>query len=62
MSIFALVLGILGGLCAVMGIITATTEIIPSLGPGITDMFWFIVGIILFLAAIAIGVNRGQYE
>ena len=64
MAIVAWVFGILGGLCAVMGIITAT-EAIPLLNelPAAFDtMFWLALGTLLLLACIAAAVSRSAYE
>ena len=52
MGIFALVLGILGGLCTVMGILV-TVDYAPPIGSEFTWEWWFYLSIILFLAAIA---------
>ncbi|MBA7703954.1 hypothetical protein ES703_112751 [subsurface metagenome] len=60
MGMAALICGILGGLCAVMGIITAT-EVIPEFA-GLTWMFWMVLSGILFLASIASAVGRGGGE
>ena len=64
MTITAWVLGILGGLCAVMGIITAAEVevIIEQLGAEFTAMFWLTLGAVLLLACIATAVSRGEYE
>ena len=56
----AWILGILGGLCAVMGIITAT-EVVPEYA-GLTWMFWLVLSGILLLASIAFTVGRGGGE
>jgi len=61
MGMFALILGLLGGLCAVMGILTAA-EAVPSVGAAFTDVFWLRVSGILFLACIAVALGRGRYE
>ena len=66
MKISAWILGILGGLCAVMGIITAT-EAVPLLGdalPGaFTETFWLMLAGVLLLACIAAAVSsREEYE
>ncbi|MFC1929121.1 hypothetical protein ACFLXX_05295 [Chloroflexota bacterium] len=61
MGTLAWVFGILGGLCAVMGIITAA-EVIPTLGAGYTTMFWLTLGVILLLASIAFTISRSGYE
>ena len=60
MGITALIVGIIGGLCAVMGIITAV-EIIPVVMPQLTWMFWFMLSAILYLTTIAFILSRG-YE
>ena len=60
MAIAALIFGIIGGLCAVMGIITAT-EVIPLLAElpaAFTAMFWLTLGAVLLLACIAATVSR----
>ena len=57
MAIFAWLAGFLGGLCAVMGVLTAV-EVVPSLGAELTWMFWFVLSGILLLASIAFTVGR----
>jgi len=61
MAILAWVLGILGGLCAVMGIVTAV-EVIPLLGAEFTTMFWLALSAVLLLGCIAATVSRSEYE
>lgn len=61
MGISAWVFGILGGLCAVMGICTAA-GVVPLLGAEFTWMFWLVVSAILLLASIAFAVGRAGYE
>ena len=61
MGISAWVFGILGGLCAVMGIVTAA-GVVPLLGAEFTWMFWLVVSTILLLASIAFAVGRAGYE
>ncbi len=65
MAIAAWIFGILGGLCAVMGIITAA-EVAPQinelLGSGFSAMFWLALGAVLLLACIAAAVSRTEYE
>jgi hypothetical protein len=51
MGIFALVLGILGGLCTIMGILV-TVNYAPPIGSEFTWTWWFSLSIILFLATI----------
>ncbi len=62
MGMSALIFGILGGLCAVMGIITATAVV--SEFAGLTWMFWMVLSGILLLASIAftVGGGGGGYE
>jgi len=61
MSIMAAIIGGIGGLCAVMGIITAV-EVIPLITPQLTWMFWFVLSAILLLGSIALALGRGGYE
>ena len=61
MGVLAWVLGILGGLCAVVGIITAV-EVVPLLGAALTWVFWFGLAGILFIACIAALIARSGYE
>ena len=58
MGILAWIFGIIGGLCAVMGIITAAGVVQP-LGAELTVMFWMVLSAILLLASIALAVGRG---
>ena len=57
MGIFALVLGMLGGLSGVMGILSAA-EIVPSIGAEFTWLFWFWVSGLLLLGTIAALLTR----
>ena len=61
MGLLAFILGILGGLSAVMGIITAA-EVVPLIGTEFTWLFWFWVAGILFLAAITCLLARSGLE
>lgn len=61
MGFAAAVAGGIGGLCAVVGIITAA-EIIPPIMEQFTWMFWFVLSAILLLASIALAQGRGEYE
>jgi len=62
MGVSAWTFGFLGGLCMVMGIITAT-GVIPLLGAEFTWMFWFVLSAILLLGSIALALGRGgSYE
>ncbi len=62
MGMSALIFGILGGLCAVMGIITATA-VVPEFAE-LTWMFWLVLSGILLLASIVftVGGGGGGYE
>ncbi len=60
MGLLAWIFGILGGLCAVMGILTAVA-VIPELA-ALTWMFWLALSAILLLASIAFALGRGEYE
>ena len=64
MAILAWVFGILGGLCAATGIVTATEEItqLNELGAQFTTMFWLVLSAILLLACIAAAVSHKDYE
>jgi len=61
MGVLALVLGILGGLCTIMSIITAA-EVIPMVFVGFTGIYWLGLAGILLVAAITCLVARGGYE
>ncbi len=60
MGLLAWIFGILGGLCLVMGIITAVAVI--SEVAALTWMFWMVLSAILLLACIASALGRGGYE
>ena len=62
MAILAWVCGILGGLCAVMGIITAADVFTIDIPAEFTAMFWLTLGAVLLLGCIAAAVSRGEYE
>ena len=62
MGMAALICGILGGLCAVMGILSAA-EIVPQiLGTSVafTTAGWGGLAVILLLGCIALAVGRGS--
>jgi hypothetical protein len=63
MGILALILGILGGLCAIMSVITAT-GVILTVYTVFTDIYWLGLAGVLFVAAITCLVARGagNYE
>jgi len=56
MGVLAWIFGILGGLCAVWGIITATAVVTEY--AGLTWMFWMVLSAILLLISIAFAVGR----
>ena len=58
MGTIAAIAGAIGGLCAVMGIITVL-EVPLNIGDQFTWMFWFVLSAILLLASIALTVGRG---
>ena len=61
MGALAWIFGAIGGLCMVMGIITAA-KVVPPLGSEFTWMFWLVLAAILLLASIAFTVGRSRYE
>lgn len=61
MGITAAILGGIGGLCAVLGIVTAlevTTE--PIISEHFTWMFWFVLSAVLLLGSIALTTGSRQ--
>ena len=58
MGTAAAIIGGIGGLSAILGIITIF-EVMPPLDEALTWMFWFVLSAILLLASIAINVGRG---
>ena len=58
MGMLAWIFGTIGGLCAVMGIITAA-EVVPVLGAEFTWMFWMVLSAVLLLVSIAFAIGRG---
>jgi len=60
MALLAWMFGILGGLCAVVGILTAVA-VIPEVA-ALTWTFWLMVSVILLLACIAFAIASGSYE
>ena len=61
MGIIALILGIIGGLCTVMGVITAV-GVLPPLGAELTAVYWLILAGVLFLATTVSLLSRSPYE
>ena len=62
MGMLAWIFGIIGGLCAVMGIITAL-DVVQQFGDVLTWMFWLVVSAIMLLGSIAFAVGRsGEIE
>ena len=62
MEIASWVLGILGGLSAVMGILTAAGGIIPAIGAEFTAIFWLALSGVLLLGCIATVAIGSNYE
>ncbi len=58
MGAIAAIIGAIGGLSAVIGIVTAL-DIIPLIEAQLTWTFWFILSAILLLASIAFILARG---
>ena len=58
MGTIAAIIGAVGGLSAVMGVITAA-GIIEKIGTQLDGMFWLVLSAILLLASIAFSVGRG---
>jgi len=61
MGLTAIILGIVGVLCAAMGIVTAAAVISPVM-PEFTWIFWFALSGLFILGAIAFSVSRGYFE
>lgn len=62
MGLTAIILGIIGTLCAAMGIVTAAVVIPPVMPAEFTWIFWFMLSGLFILGAIAFSVSRGYYE
>ena len=61
MGVMAAIIGGIGGLCAVMGIVTAL-DVIIAIAPQFTWQFWFMLAAILLLGSIALALGRGSSE
>jgi len=61
MAVLAWILGILGGMSAVMGVITAV-ELVEPFYTAFTPMFWLALAGVLLLGAIASAVGRSAIE
>ena len=61
MGITAAIIGAIGGLCAIMGIVTAA-ELIQPIMAEFTWMFWFVLAAVLLLGSIALAQGRASYE
>ena len=59
MGILAWIFGILGGLCAVMGVITAVEVFEVA---ALVWTFWLMLSAILLLVCIAFALSSGGYE
>ena len=58
MGTAALIFGLIGGLCAIMGVVTVV-GVMPPLGDAYTWHFWFGISVILLLMCIAFALGRG---
>jgi hypothetical protein len=58
MGIAAAIIGVLGGLSAVMGILTIL-EIELGIGSEFTWMFWLVLSGVLLLGSILLSLNKG---
>jgi hypothetical protein len=58
MGMLSMVFGVIGGVCAILGIVTVF-DVLPPLGAELTWTFWFALSAILLLISIAFGVQRG---
>ena len=58
MGMLAAIIGAIGGLCAVMGIVTAA-EVLAPVMTEFTWMFWMVLSAVLLLVSIAINMGRG---
>ena len=61
MGVLAFILGILGGLCVVMGVLTAL-EVVPLISVAFTGIFWLGLAGVLLVGAITCLVAQGRYE
>lgn len=61
MGMLAWLFGFIGGLCMLMGIVTAV-GIISPLGEQYTVMFWFVLSALLLLMSIAFAIGSGKKE
>jgi len=61
MGTAGLIFGILGGICAVLGGLTAG-GVIPELATELTWMFWLVMAGVLLLVSIAFNASRGMGE
>jgi hypothetical protein len=57
MGIFAAILGGIGGLCAILGVLTILEVVTIDTSFDLTWDFWLIISAVLFLASIAISVG-----
>jgi len=59
MATFAWLFGFIGGLCMLMGVVTAL-DAVPMVHEEFTWFFWFVLSTILLLISIAFAVGRGE--
>jgi len=61
MGVFAMILGLLGALCAILGVLI-TLEIFPPIHPAFTWELWLSIAAILLLGSIASKGSGGGYD
>jgi len=62
MGALALILGLLGAICGILGIVTVI-GVFPLVHPALTWEVWFWIAALLLLGTIASAVGRGgEYE
>ena len=59
MGFMAAIAGAVGGLSAIMGIVTAL-EVFQPIAEQLTWMFWLVLAVILLLASIAFALGRSD--
>jgi len=61
MAALAWIVGVIAGICTILGVITAVEFLTFSL-PALTAIFWLALAGVLFLAAIATSIASRQYD
>lgn len=60
MAVLAWCIGVLAGLCAVMGVATGAGAF-PVIGEEMNGLFWLVLSGVLFLASLLLFLSRGEY-